>query len=168
MARPTKLTPEMITAAQEYIESCKDEYGHWEEHIDKDGMKHVKWVHQLKVKIPTIEGLAVRLNLSRSTVYEWSARLSKEDEAGMEPELIKLREEFSYIIENLLSLQAERLLDNGLSGTYNSTIAKVLLSGKHGYIEKKSTDITSGGDKIQTAPLIVSDIGSSKENNPTD
>lgn len=76
--------------------------------------------NRLKVKLPTIEGLAVYLGVHRDTIYEWS----------------KLYPEFSDILEELRATQADRLMNNGLSGDYNSTIAKVLLT-KHGYNDKQ-------------------------------
>lgn len=85
--------------------------------------------------LPSIEGLALRLGIHRDTLYAWE----KEDE------------DFSDILERLRQSQAKKLMDKGLAGQYNSTIAKLLLS-KHGYVEKSEQDITTGGDKIQSAP----------------
>jgi hypothetical protein len=72
----------------------------------------------IKAKIPTIEGLARYLGINKDTVYTWR----------------KEKLEFSELIEDLLAEQADRLVNNGLTGSYNPTIAKVLLS-KHGYRE---------------------------------
>ena len=66
--------------------------------------------------IPTIEGLSVYLNVSRSTVYKW-----KGDNA-----------EFSDILEDLMARQAKELFSNGLTGDFNPTITKLILT-KHGY-----------------------------------
>lgn len=84
-----------------------------------------------KVKIPTKGGLARHLDVARETLYDWATKYS----------------EFSDIMEEVSSEQEDRLINNGLSGDYNSTIAKVLLT-KHGYSDKQETDITTGGEKI--------------------
>lgn len=76
---------------------------------DKDG----------KVKLPTIEGLSVYLGVNRSTIYEWK----------------KEHSEFSDMLEEFMSSQINRLINNGLEGNYNPSIAKLLMY-KHGYAEK--------------------------------
>jgi hypothetical protein len=88
-----------------------------------------------KVKLPSIEGLASFIGINRDTIYDWC----------------KTNKEFSDIIDNLREKQAEKLLDNGLAGTYNSTIAKVLLT-KHGYREGIDNDIDLGG---KANPVLV-------------
>ena len=118
--RPQEYNEDILIKAQEYIDSCEDtEY----ERIKTEGDKSTSYELSVKVKIPTIEGLAVYLKVNRSTVYDWKEKFP----------------EFSDIIDQLQGIQADRLLNNGLSGTYNSTIAKVLLT-KHGYVEKQEVD----------------------------
>lgn len=116
-----------LLKANKYIDSCKDEEY---QRVKSDGDKSTTYDNLVKVKIPTIEGLAAHLEVSRSTVYEWKAKYA----------------EFSDIIERLQQLQAERLINNGLSGTYNPTIAKVLLT-KHGYIERQAVGLDGGEDE---------------------
>lgn len=133
--RPTLYTPLIVERAEKYIASCEDT----DETITvgEDGISKTKT--PLKVKLPSIEGLALYLKISRSTVYAWQ----------------KEHEEFSYIIETLLQKQAQALLNNGLSGAYNSTISKVILT-KHGYSDKQEIDqkiehsgnLTFGGIEI--------------------
>jgi len=43
--------------------------------------------------------------------------------------------EFRDTIEQLLIIQADRLINKGLSGAYNVTITKLLLNVNHGYRE---------------------------------
>jgi len=83
------------------------------------------------VKLPTKGGLAIALNCSRETLYAWA----------------KEYPQFSDIMEAMGAIQEDRLLNNGLAGTYNPTIAKVLLT-KHGYREGIDTDLTSKGESI--------------------
>jgi DNA-binding XRE family transcriptional regulator len=95
---------------------------------------------KLKVNLPSVEGLALALGISRNTIYDWESE----------------HPEFSDIINVLRAKQAVKLLNSGLSGEYNPFIAKALLS-KHGYSEKQeiSHEIKSkqvfeiGGQRIE-------------------
>lgn len=89
-------------------------------------------------KLPSVAGLAKHLKIARSTIYDWA---SQEDKG-----------EFSDILEDILSTQEEELINKGLTGKYNSTITKLVLS-KHGYSDK--SDITTDGEKIQTGVVIL-------------
>ncbi len=105
-----------INAVNKYLKSCKDE---------------LIGVGKIKVKLPSIEGLALFLKVSRDTLYEWE----------------KNYQEFSDILEKVKQSQAERLLNNGLSGDYNSTISKLILT-KHGYVDKQEITGKDGKDLI--------------------
>jgi hypothetical protein len=128
MARPTEYTPEVINSVRSYLDECIDEQYQL---IKSDGDKSTTFDNKLKVRLPTIEGLAVYLKIHRDTIYAWE----------------KEHEEFSDIIAELRFKQAEALINNGLSGDYNSTIAKVLLT-KHGYRDEIKQE-QSGGISIK-------------------
>ena len=119
--RPTDLTQEVIDSANAYLLSCEDT------EVEKDEWQRV--TYSLKVKLPSIEWLARHIKVARSTIYEWRK---------LETPLWR---EFSDIIEDILSEQAEKLLNNWLSGDYNPTIAKVILT-KHWYTDKSETALT--------------------------
>lgn len=123
--RPPEYNEEVLKKAQDYLELCKDFS------INTGTTEKPLIIHN--VKIPTRGGLAKYLGINRDTIYDWSSKYP----------------EFSDIIEALGSEQEDRLINNGLAGTYNPTIAKVLLT-KHGYNDKTETDITTKGDKINT------------------
>lgn len=116
--RPTKLTDDLVNKALEYIVQAVDTIQ------ATDNGKVIP-----KVNLPTIEGLSNYLNVNRDTLYEWE----KEDER------------FSDILTRVRNNQAERLINNGLAGTYNPVISKLLLS-KHGYVERSEQDTTHHGD----------------------
>lgn len=130
--RPTDYSEEILTKSEEYIQSCVDQI---EEYHKTRGEKSDTFDRLVRVKIPTIEGLAVYLGVTRPTVYDWK----KEHEA------------FSYIIDKLQAIQADRLINNGMSGDYNPTIAKVLLT-KHGY--REGSDVTTN-DKDLPTPILA-------------
>lgn len=109
--RPTKYDEDILKSTQAYIDSCTDS-------IELIGASIER-----KVNIPSVEGLAYYLKVARSTIYKWA----------------ESHPEFSDIIEDLLANQAQKLINNGLSGAYSSTIAKVILT-KHGYSDKHQVE----------------------------
>jgi hypothetical protein len=105
MARPTKLTEQMI----------------------KDGWDYLNELDvSIDTLLPTVEGLAIKLGISRDTVYEWD----------------KEYPEFSDIVKKLKNDQAQKLIQNALANKYNASIAKLILSGKHGYVEQSELKAT--------------------------
>jgi hypothetical protein len=81
-------------------------------------------------KVPSIANMAIELGVSRDTLYEWA----------------KKHEEFSDILDEVLTLQEDKLLNYGLNSKWNPTITKLMLS-KHGY--REGHDVTSDGEKVQ-------------------
>lgn len=132
MSRPTILTEEILLKTEQYIKECVDQ--EIEFHKTR-GEKSDSYERVVKVNLPTIEGLAIYLNVARSSIYLW----------------IEQNKEFSDIIEKLQAKQAEMLINSGLSGSYNPTIAKVLLT-KHGY--RDSQEITGKDGKDLPTPII--------------
>ena len=78
-------------------------------------------------KIPSSAGLSLVLGLSRETLRLWS----KDED----------KKEFMGILEAINQKQECVLLDNGLDGTFNSTITKLVL-GKHGYHDRAQQEGT--------------------------
>lgn len=76
--------------------------------------------------IPSVAGLACYLGKSRKNIYVYG----EQDES------------FKHILDAIVVLQEHLLLNNGLNGTFNSNITKLVL-GKHGYHEKTEIDNTS-------------------------
>ena len=113
--RPTIYNEEILIKTKEYISQCEDNV---EEYHKTRGNTSDSYERIIKVNLPTIEGLAVYLGINKDTIYTWR----------------KEKQEFSELIEELLAHQAKQLINKGLSGDYNPTIAKVLLT-KHGYRE---------------------------------
>lgn len=147
--RPTEYTPAILKKAQKYLDECEDE----EVQVVKQSGNNKSGGYEmfdsrLKVKLPSIEGLSRYLNVSRDSLYEWSSK----------------HVEFSDILEDVRAEQAQRLINNGLSGDYNSTITKLMLS-KHGYSDK--TELTgANGEAIQLEWLSKS--STNRGNGPKD
>ncbi len=130
MARPTIYSNEIIEKTKEYIDSAINSYEVGTRPRVKDG-KHQGEEEYLQsiLRIPTLEGLAFHLGIHKDTIQDWK---SQED-----------KQEFSVLIDRLLQKQADCLISKGLSGEYNPTIAKVLLT-KHGYREGTELSGTNG------------------------
>ena len=113
--RPTKYNQDILDKAKEYVDG---------------GYQSVNDL------FPSHVGLALYLDLAKSTIYEWS-----NDEE---------KKEFSDIFNKCLAMQEKALIQNSLLGDYNSTIAKVMLT-KHGYSDKQQTELTgANGDPIKS------------------
>lgn len=95
--------------------------------------------------IPTVSGLALYLGLARSTVQEWEK--SKDHE-------------FSGTLEKLKAVQEVLILNNGLIGKFNPTIAKLALAN-HGYSDKQEMDVTTNGESFNK-PTIINLVGKSE------
>ncbi len=104
LGRPTDYGEEILEKAHAYILQFTDK-----ETIPEDEV------------IPSIEGLALYIDMARSTLYEWDGQEGKEV--------------FSDIMETLRSLQGRTLLSGALTNKLNANISKAILS-RHGYSEK--------------------------------
>lgn len=115
--RPSKLTDDLIEKAAKY--ATKD------------------YMLQGEV-IPTIEGLAVYLDVSRSTIYNWKTE----------------NRDFLDILEGLMARQAKELFSNGLTGDFNPTITKLILT-KHGYSDRVEQDVTSSDGALAPTSIVL-------------
>lgn len=125
MARPTDYKgEETLKKVDEYIKECQDDFsGDYK-----------------KVKLPTIEGLALKLDTTERTLHRWATK----------------HPEFRQSLDRVNQLQKQRLQSEGLAGNYNSTIAKLILSANHGLREGK--DVTSKGEKIEGNKIVFEDF----------
>lgn len=113
--------PEYATTTfKEYLEVC--EHKHDPTLIPTESSYIV--IHN--AKMPTLEDYATYLGFHHSTLQAW---------AGREPE-------FAHALDIMKDIQRSFLINNGLSGRYNSTIAKLLLGTNHGLIERREVDNT--------------------------
>lgn len=113
--RPTKLDNDIQVLAEMYSA------GIWEDSGDV---------------VPSVEGLAIYLKVSRSTVKLWA---SQDDR-------------FSATVEEIKSIQARKLINMGLSGEFNPSITKLLLNN-HGYTEKTETQSTVTFEQLSDEEL---------------
>lgn len=121
--RPTDYNEEIVAKVDLYLEVCQDE----DRQVVKQSNSekgYEMYENKLTVSLPTIEGLASYLDVHKDTLYEWEKKYP----------------EFSDALEKVRVEQKTRLINMGLAGEYNSTIAKLILSSNHGMAEKTEVD----------------------------
>lgn len=135
--RPTKYNAEIDyeQKALDYLDEYQDEKDIFHK---TRGEKSDTYERTVTVKLPTLEGFAKYIGIHIDTANEWS----------------KIYPEFSGALKIVSTEQKKRLLENGLNGTYNSTIAKLVLSANHGMAERK--DVTTNGKELPTPIIDVS------------
>ena len=104
--RPSDYTPEVIEQINEYMEEAIPQ----------------------NMKIPTVEGIALKLGINRDTLYEWA----------------KVHPEFSDTLARMKMKQKEILQEIGIFGgkEINATIVALLLKVNHDMIETTRNEIT--------------------------
>lgn len=99
-------------------------------------------------KVPSIAGLAQVLDTDRETLHRWSNEKDKP--------------EFSNIYRRLMRAQELALTNNGLDGTYNSNITKMMLS-KHGYSDNDKNQGVTVNVVINDKPVTIEVQGETLE-----
>ena len=102
VGRPTKYSDDLRAQAEEYILSYED----------------------LGELVPTIVGLAIHLDVTTKTIYNWATEEMPE---------------FLRIFTRVEQMQHRGLVNGGLSGGFNPAITKMMMT-KHGYDEKAKPD----------------------------
>lgn len=120
VGRPTEYSEDILSKVEEYLDLKRP---------NKDEV------------VPSIEGLALYIDIARSTIYEWINHKDKNV--------------FSDIVSKILEKQARILINKGLSDVFNSSITKIMLT-KHGY--RDSQEVTGkDGTPLQEKMVIVLD-----------
>ncbi len=89
--------------------------------------------------VPHVEGIADVCKVSMSTVYLWAQE----------------HEDFSDTLRACKAIQARGLKNKGLDGTFQPTIAKLMLAN-HGYSDRQETEISGpGGSPIKLEVAFV-------------
>lgn len=89
-------------------------------------------------RVPSVAGLSRYLKVSRSIIYEWASK----------------NNEFSDILETIMSEQEMQLIDGTLGGSFNAPFAKLMMT-KHGYSDKIETDVRSSDGSMTPKPAVM-------------
>lgn len=135
MPRWTTYNDEFLKKTYEYIDSCVDSY---DEFHKTRGEKSDTFERIEVPKPPSKEGLALHLDVSRKTIYNWE----------------KESEEFSDALDKLDCTSIVMLEQGGLSNRYNAVIAKVRLA-RLGVSETVQADINLNGKVENTNTLSI-------------
>ena len=113
--RPSEYTPKIIDELNQYL---------------------IEAVPQ-NMKIPTVEGIALRLGISKKTLYNWA----------------EIHPEFLHALDILKMKQKEALIETGIFGgkEINQSIVALLLKVNHDMIETTRTEL--GG--INGQPITI-------------
>ena len=109
--------------------------------------KYLETTGRENTHLPKIESFALFLGVSKKTLYNWA----------------KENEEFLHDLEKLMNRQAEQLIDDGMYGgkEVNASIAKLLLSAKHGYVEKVQAELSGS----ETNPITIKVVADTIDGN---
>jgi len=124
-----KYDEKYIEEVDVYLASCRDRNIKLLK-MRNDEKGYVTYDTRLKVSLPTVGGFAKHIGVTRKTLYNWAENYKK----------------FQIALDKVVDEQRQRLIDRGLAGTYNPTIAKLILSSNHGM--KERVDKTSDGKPI--------------------
>lgn len=97
--------------------------------------------------IPYIEDVAIQLDVNDDTINEWS----------------KLYEDFSATIKRVKLLQRKRLMEMGLHGKVNPSMAIFLLKANHDMIETQR--IQNSDTKTEPISIIFTDVTTWRHSN---
>lgn len=88
--------------------------------------------------VPSVAGLACYLGKSREAMYEYGRN----------------NKDFSDTLESIKTMQENKLINKGLTGEFNATITKLMLSN-HGYSEKQEIDHQSSDGTMSPKPTKI-------------
>lgn len=131
VGRPTEYNfKELDNLIDEYLATCVDEY-----RTDKfpDGTTKTRLI----VNLPSYEGFCIYTDIAVRTFYDWKEKYP----------------EFSHALGRIEARQKKVIMEKGMSGEYNSTIGKLILSSNHGMREK--SDVTSDDKPIQSNTIVI-------------
>ena len=104
---------------------------------------------KLKHVMPSAVGLAKVIGISKKTLYNWADN----------------NDDFLHILAELNTEQEFTLLNNGLTGEFNTAITKLVLT-KHDYSDRVAQDVTSSDGSMK--PVVVELVGVSSESTAED
>ena len=100
---------------------------------------YLRTYEELGEHIPTVPGLAVYIGVTSCTIRAWA----------------KTHADVGEMLQLLNDMQETQLLNHGLDGSYNASIATLVLA-KHGYKKASEVDHTNDGGAFE--PMSLADF----------
>jgi hypothetical protein len=131
--RPTKYKKTFPKMILEYLKECTEEYQQLIRSTSTERFgESTSYDNILRIKLPKFSDICILLDVSKESLKSWS----------------HIYPEFSLALRKVLMTQESMLLDGGVSGRYNSTIAKLILSSNHGYADILKPDQPTKVDDV--------------------
>ncbi len=127
--RPTKFNEEIINKTLLFIEEYKKDDERFQ--LLKSEGKTTAYENKIKPKIPTLENLALHLNIDPETLRIWA----------------KARPQFSALLKQIQLWHYKKVSEGAIAGDYEPRTAAILLNHKHG-IQNVNRDTPQGGNNI--------------------
>lgn len=118
----SKYDPKYVDEVYKYIKKTKDRSKKVLKERNELRGRDI-YINTLQVKLVTREGFARLIDVTTTTLLNWESKYK----------------EFRKALRVLDAEQKDRLINGGLAGAYNPTIAKLLLSSNHGMKERIDT-----------------------------
>ncbi|WP_241473784.1 DNA-packaging protein [Mycolicibacterium neoaurum] len=131
--RPTKYDPKYCQELLDYFDVEVVE-----KIIDDPSGRGGSNTHYEAVKVPSIEGFAGSIGVSRDTIYEWANGIYPENHE-LEGQL--KHPEFSDALSRAQTIQEGMMFEYGAAGRLNSSITALYWTNKLGYRHKVESDV---------------------------
>jgi len=138
VTKPTKFDKAtFLKKLNSYLKSSTDA-----PEIVRDGKG--KQIIHFMVNLPTIPDFCSYIGITKKTLYNWrdweTTSNEKEDGSAVWKQARKIAVDTAF--ERILNEQQKRLINRGLSGDYNPTIVKLILSNNHNMHDEVNTNVT--------------------------
>ena len=120
----------------------------------KETEQYLKEAVPENMDLPMVEGLALRLNVSKQAIYRWVKVRHPKDYEKKELRGKLKHPDFRNALRRLKMLQKIHLAKIGIFGgkEINATIVALMLRVNHKMVETTKQDITSNGKKVLVMP----------------
>ncbi len=115
-----------------------------QDHVDK-GMAYINGGYLEDEVVPTSDGLAIAMDVSRMTPYNWKEMDSNQ-----------FKNEIAYIMDRVQALQGKMIVSGGLSGQFHPAFAGKLV-GNHGFNQSSTIDLKSSDGSMSPKEITVTD-----------
>ncbi|MDE2100929.1 MAG: hypothetical protein KGL39_27025 [Patescibacteria group bacterium] len=151
--RPTKYKPEFCQQIVDYF----SEWDIVEKIVDSTGRGGTT-THYETVRVPSIYGFAARIGVNQDTLREWANGRYPDDHKNKSLRGKLKHPDFSVSFRHAQGLEDAIVHEYGMAGRLDRGLATLYFTNKLKYKDSRHIDMTSDGERLQTAPAVVSVI----------